>query len=315
MQSPDKRPALVILTGPTAVGKTELAIRLAGRIAGEILSADSRLFYRGMDIGTAKPTAAELATVPHHLIDFLDPDEAFSLADFQETVIRIEGEIRVRGRIPMLVGGTGQYIRAIVEGWRIPNQPADERLRAGLAALEASGGPGTVHRWLSALDPAAAGRIDPRNVRRTVRALEVVLQTGARFSKQRRRAEPHFRTIQIGLIRPREDLYDRIDLRIEAMLAAGLVAEVAGLLAAGFSPDLPSMSAIGYHEACRFIAGEISREEMVTAMRKRSRTLVRRQTNWFKPDDPRIRWVDVDENSLERSEEIIREFLGRGRIV
>jgi tRNA dimethylallyltransferase len=277
MPSPDNRPPLIVLVGPTGVGKTALSIELARRIDAEIISADSRLFYRGLDIGTDKPSAGDRAAVPHHLIDFLDPDEPYSLSDFQDAVIRIAAEIRARGRLAMLVGGTGQYVRAIVEGWRVPAQPPDEPLRTVLSTLAQDAGGTTVYRWLETLDPEAAARIDYRNVRRVVRALEVVLRTGQPFSDQRRRAKPYFRTVMIGLARERAVLHDRIDRRIEAMLSAGLVEEVAGLIKAGFDPDLPSMSAIGYLEAAQHVRGEIDREEMAAGMRKRSRTLIRRQ--------------------------------------
>ncbi|HUF39497.1 MAG TPA: tRNA (adenosine(37)-N6)-dimethylallyltransferase MiaA [Anaerolineales bacterium] len=309
MPSPAERPPLIALVGPTGVGKTALSIRLAQRIGAEIISADSRLFYRGLDIGTDKPSPAVRRAVPHHLVDFLEPDETYSLAEFQAAVIRISGEIRARGRLPLLAGGSGQYVRAIVEGWRIPEQPPDERLRAALFALADTAGAEAVHRWLAVLDPEAAARIDFRNARRSIRALEVVLRTGRSFSRQSRRAEPRFRTLLLGLIRSRTELYERIDRRIDSMLAAGLVAEIAGLLDRGYSPELPAFSAIGYMEAARHLRGEIDRDEMAAIMKKRSRTLVRRQANWFKAEDPDIHWIEMDAGALDRAESLVGRFL------
>jgi tRNA dimethylallyltransferase len=309
MPSQTELPPLIILAGPTAVGKTELSVRLAQQIGAEIISADSRLFYRGMDIGTDKPSEADRAAVPHHLIDFLDPDETYSLAEFQAAVIRIADEIRERGRLPLLVGGTGQYVRAIVEGWQIPDQPPDDRLRGVLARMAEEAGAGAVQQWLTILDPAASARIDPRNTRRMVRALEVILSTGRPFSSQRRKGEPPFETFTIGLTRPRPELYERIDRRVEAMLAAGLIEEVAGLLAAGWPPEAPAMTAIGYREAVRYLRGELDRTGMVELMRRRSRVLVRRQANWFKPDDPDIKWIEMGPPALETAAGLVRDFL------
>lgn len=311
MPSQVEHPPLIILAGPTAVGKTGFSIRLAQRIGAEIISADSRLFYRGLDIGTDKPSTAERAAVPHHLIDFLDPNEPFSLAEFQAAVARIAGEIRVRGNLPLLVGGTGQYIRSIMEGWSIPAQPANEPLRSVLTRLAEDNGAGTIQRWLAVLDPAAAARIDPRNTRRVVRALEVTLSTGSPFSNQRRKGEPVFETFTIGLARPRRELYERIDRRIDAMLAAGLIEEVAGLLEAGWPPEAPAMTAIGYREAVRYLRGELDRAGMAELMRKRSRILVRRQANWFKPDDPNIEWIEMGSQALEKAVTLVSAFLSR----
>ncbi len=286
---------LVVILGPTAAGKTALAIELAHTFHGEIISADSRLFYRGMDIGTAKPSPAERKNIPHHLIDVVDPDETFSLAVFQQEVSRLLDEIRRRDRLPLLVGGTGQYLLAVIEGWQPPAvEPAPELREILVAWAEAIGGQALYDR-LALLDPQAADAIDPRNVRRTVRALEVILTTGERFSEQRRKLEPPAGQILIGLTCPRPELYERIDRRIEVMLADGLVAEVKGLLAKGYSPGLPSMSAIGYQEIGRYLQGEITLDEAVILMKRRTRLFVRRQRAWFKPADPRICWFTAGE--------------------
>jgi len=284
---------LVVIVGPTAAGKTALAIEVAGKFNGEIISADSRLFYRGMDIGTAKPTLAERKGIPHHLIDVVDPDETLSLAIFQQEVARLLDEIRCRGRLPLLVGGTGQYVLAVIEGWQPPAVKPAPEMRIALTTWANEIGGDALHDRLALLDPQAADAIDARNVRRTVRALEVILTSGERFSEQRRKLEPPAGQILIGLTCPRPELYERIDRRIEGMIASGLVAEVRRLLDQGYSPELPSMSAIGYQEIGRYLQGAITLDEAVILMKRRTRLFVRRQNAWFKPADPRIRWFTL----------------------
>ncbi len=301
MSSPEK-PPLIVLLGPTAVGKTELSLRVAARWHGEIISADSRLFYRGMDIGTAKPTAAERARVPHHLIDVSPPDDTWSLTRFQRAAQKIIAEIHARGSLPFLVGGTGQYIRAVTEGWQPPAVRPDPHLRKVLEDLVSQRGADGIY-WLHAslrrMDAAAAAQIDPRNVRRTIRALEVILASGRRFSAQRRVTAAPYRVLRIGLTRPRPELYARVDARIEAMFAEGLLDEVRALLDAGYSPDLPSMSSIGYRECVAVLRGELSLDEAKSLMRRQTRAFVRRQSNWFKAQDPAIHWFYAGDPHLE----------------
>lgn len=301
-------PVIVVL-GPTGVGKTEFALQLAERLHGEIVSADSRLFYRGMDIGTAKPTLAELHRVPHHLIDVADLDETWSLARFQAAARLAIAEIHARGRLPFLVGGTGQYLRAVTQAWEGPRVAPDPRLRAALESWACEIGALGLHQRLARLDPVAAGGIDYRNLRRTVRAWEVILTTGRRFSEQRQRGASPYRLFQLGLNRPRAELYARIDARIDAMLAAGLVEEVAGLLAAGYSPDLPALSAIGYRQIITHLQGHIRLEEAVEQIRHDTRVFVRRQANWFKPDDPDIHWFQAGLQPVELMEAEIQRWL------
>jgi len=284
---------LVVIVGPTAVGKTALSLFLAEALGGEIVSADSRLFYRGMDIGTAKPTPAERARVPHHLIDIARPDETVGLAQFKELAEAAIADIHARGRLPLLVGGTGQYIRAVVEGWSPPLVPPAPDLRARLEADARREGAAALHARLAALDPQAAARIDPRNVRRVVRALEVCLLTGEPFSAQRVRAPQPYRVLQIGLTMERSALYARADARIDAMLAAGLVEEVQRLLAAGYSWELPSMSALGYIQFRPYFEGRATLEEAVAEVRRATRRFIRHQYNWFRLSDPRIHWFDA----------------------
>ena len=287
------RPPLILLLGPTAVGKTEIGIQVAEIIGAEIVSADSRLFYRGMDIGTAKPTALDRQRVHHHLIDIVNPDQTLSLAVFQSMAREVIADVHRRGRLPLLVGGTGQYVRAVTEGWRPPEVPPDPKLRDTLGRMQDERGAGWLHQRLHDLDPSAAEQIDARNARRTIRALEVILRTGKRFSAQRGRAESPYALTTVGLIRPRPELYARIDARIEAMFEAGLLEEVRGLLDRGYTADLPSMSAIGYRECVRVIKGEWDPERAKAEMRRATRVYVRRQANWFKQSDPAIRWFSA----------------------
>jgi tRNA dimethylallyltransferase len=300
------KPGLVLILGPTAVGKTELAIQLAERLNGEIISADSRLFYRGMDIGTAKPTREEQTRVPHHLIDIANPDEILSLAVFQQKTREAIAEIYTRNKIPFLVGGTGQYIRAVTEGWNPPEVKPDDRLRSELERLKEEKDIYWLHARLRGLDPLAAEKIDPRNYRRTIRALEVILTTGRRFSEQRGQSESPYHLITIGLTRPRAELYERVDQRIDAMFTNGFLNEVKTLLSKGYFPSQPTMSAIGYRECIRVINGEINEEQAKAEIRRATRVFVRRQANWFKEFDPNIKWFRVEEGVIYEIESYIR---------
>ena len=291
------------------MGKTDLSITLAEAFGGEIVSADSRLFYRGMDIGTAKPSREERARVPHHLIDVADPDDTWSLARFQRAATTAIGQIHARRQLPFLVGGTGQYVRSITAGWQIPATQPDQRLRAALEAWGAEVGPQGLHDRLAVIDPQAAQKIEPRNLRRTVRALEVIFSQGRRFSEVQQRGDPDYRILTVGLNRPREVLYARIDARIEQMMAQGFLEEVESLLAQGYSPDLPSFSAIGYRELSASLRGEISIEVALQQIKKGTRQYVRRQANWFKAQDPAICWFQADQEPLGDIKELILEFL------
>ena len=309
-------PPLILIVGPTAVGKTELAIQLAEKLRGEIISADSRLFYRGMDIGTAKPNLKERARVPHYLIDIANPDETISLAVFQKKAKDIIVDIHTRGKLPFLVGGTGQYVRAVTQGWNPPEVRADEKLRGELGRIASRGekGPHWLHARLQFLDPEAAAKIDARNVRRTIRALEVILTTGRKFSKQRGQSNSPYHLITIGLTRPRAELYERVDQRIDAMFENGFVDEVKGLLAAprGYSPTLPSMSAIGYRECIRVVNGQWSVEQAKVEIRRATRIFVRRQANWFKESDPNIMWFRVQAGIQNEIMEYIQQNIAAG---
>lgn len=301
---------LLVVVGPTAVGKTGLAARLGQALGGEVVSADSRQVYRGMDIGTAKPTVEERARTPHHLIDIRDPDEPLSLAEYQTLAYRAIDDLLSRSKLPLLVGGTGQYVRAVVEGWGIPEVPPDEALRAELYAEAEASGHEALHARLHALDPLAADRIDPRNVRRVVRALEVCLIAGRPISELQRKSPPPYRIVQIGLTRPRPALYRRADDRVEAMIAAGLVDEVRRLLEAGYDWRLPAMSSLGYREIGAYLRGEVSLEEAVQLVERQTRRFIRQQYNWFRLSDPLIHWFDLDAIPRPQVEAAIEGLVG-----
>ena len=282
---------LIAVLGPTAVGKTAISLQLAQQFGGEIVSADSRQIYRGLDIGTDKADSATRAAIPHHLIDVVAPDEVLTLAEYQRLAYAAINDIHRRGRLPLLVGGTGLYVRAVLEGLGIPEVAPDEALRAELEAEGAE----ALHARLAALDPVAAGRIDARNVRRVIRALEVCIATGRPISELQAATPPPYRTLRIGLTRPRAALYARIDQRVDEMLARGLLAETQRLLDAGYSPQLPALTGLGYRQMIQYLHGEASYDEAVAAIKQQTRRFVRQQYTWFRLDDPRIRWLDLEE--------------------
>ena len=293
MQLQVERP-LIVIAGLTAVGKTDLAIKIAKFLDGEVISADSRYLYRKMDIGTAKPNLEQMKEIKHHLIDVADIEENWSLAVYKMKALQAFEDITQKNKLPFLVGGTGQYIRAVIEGWHIPPKRPSQRLRRILEKIAEDKGQEEIHQQLSLIDPEAAEKIDYRNQRRTIRALEVVLTTGRKFSELRKREPIDFRYKMIGLIRPREELYERIDLRINKMIKSGFIEEVKQLLDLGYGLKNPPMSAIGYREIVLFLKNELDLEDAVKLIQKRSRQFVRRQANWFKPDEPRIKWFNMN---------------------
>ena len=303
------RPGLVAIIGPTAVGKTEVSLAVAEALEAEIISADSRLIYRGMDIGTAKPSPEQLAQVPHHLIDIAEPEESWSLAQFKHAADEAIAEVQERDRLPLLIGGTGQYVSAILEGWALPPKAADDSIRTTYEDFAAQHGISALHAELERVDPDSAARIDPKNVRRVARALEVYELTGTPLSEQRRASPPDYRILKLGLNLPRPELYARIDERIDRMLERGLVDEVQALLDRGIELDHPPMSAIGYSQIGEYLRGRRTLEEAVAEMRKLTRQFVRRQANWFKPGDLNIEWNDVAEGIADRLVGRIRSWL------
>jgi len=297
-------PPLIVIAGPTAVGKTSVAVALAEQCSAEIVTADSRTVYRGMDIGTAKPSAEDRARVPHHLLDIAPPDEVVTLAIYQRHALAAIDAVRARGHLPLLVGGTGLYIRAVVDGLRIPPTPPDWTLRASLEAEERAGGPGTLHRRLGQIDPAAASRIHPHNVRRTIRALEVYGRTGVPISALQGRStavpagmERHD-VVMVALTADRVKLYERIQRRIDQMLAAGLVNEVRALGAAGYARTLPALQGLGYKEIVSHLEGALSLAESRALLERNTRRYAKRQLTWFRADS-RYRWLDVGDDPPE----------------
>jgi tRNA dimethylallyltransferase len=274
------------------VGKTALVLELADHLPIEVVSADSRAVYRGMDIGTAKPTAAERARVPHHLIDVVDPDEPYSLALYQADALAAVADIAARGRLPMLVGGAGLYVSAVCDGLALPDVPPDAAFRQSLETRAQREGWQSLQPDLAAVDPVSAARIDPKNVRRVIRALEVFQVTGRPFSDWQTPVTPPVRSVRIGLRLDRQVLKARIDRRIDAWLEAGLVDEIRGLLARGYGPTLPSMSGIGYREIAQYLSGALSLDEALAHIKQATHQYAKRQMTWFRRD-PRIHWLDA----------------------
>ena len=304
-------PPLIVIAGPTAVGKTAAAIALARALderGAAIVSADSRQLYRGLDIGTAKPTLEERAAAPHHLIDILDPDEPFSLAQYAALARDAIAAIHARGRVPLLVGGTPLYVNALVEGWRLPQAPPDPALRAALETEAARDGLGALERRLGAVDPLAAAR-GAGNARRIIRALEVYEATGLPMSAQEGKEPPPYRPLQLGLTLARPALHARIDARVERMIAAGLVGEVRALLDRGYSPDLPALSGIGYAEIVAHLRGETTLGEAIERIKANTHRYVRHQETWLRRNRALERFDVADEGWQARLIARAREWL------
>jgi tRNA dimethylallyltransferase len=289
-------PRILIICGPTASGKSELALRLARELDGEIISADSMQIYRGMDIGTAKPTAEEMADIPHHLLDVADPDTPFSAADFSDAASQaISGVIR-RGRRPIVVGGTGLYIRALLHGLVDSPSGAGE-LRERLQGEARESGNLAMLERLRLVDPELAATIHPNNLVRIIRGLEVYHLTGIPLSRYQREhgfAGERFASLAIGIRVERQELYQRIEERVDRMLAAGLIDEVRRLVDAGFCPELKAMRSIGYRESCAYLSGELSLEETALLIKRNTRRYAKRQLTWFNAD-PDIIWLEYPE--------------------
>lgn len=302
---------LIAIVGPTAAGKSALALALARRWAGEIVNADSRQVYRLMDIGTAKPSAAERAEIPHHLYDVVDPDGEFNLALYQRLARAAIAEIHVRCHLPLLVGGSGQYMWALIEGWSIPGVPPDPRIRAELESRAAAEGPEGLYAELRRLDPQGAAQIDPRNVRRIVRALEVCRLSSRPFSEMKAKAPPLFDTLIIGIAMERQTLYRCIDERVDRMIAEGFIAEVRALLERGYSLDLPAMSSLGYREIGEYLMGKITLDEAVKRIKFETHRLARYQNTWFRPGDKRIHWLRAEQGLHEAAQELIEQWMAQ----
>jgi tRNA dimethylallyltransferase len=282
---------LVIITGPTATGKTALAIELATRYQAEIISADSRQVYRYLDIGTAKPTPQQRAVIPHHLVDIVDPDEQFDGARFRSLTLAVIADLVRRGKRMLVVGGTGLYLRALTHGL-FPGPPADQVLRARLRDDESTKGRGFLHRWLQEVDPAAARRLHPNDTVRLIRALEVFLLTGIPMSQwqtQHGFRERPFSTLTIGLVVERELLHRRITERCQQMVHDGLIEETQYVWQLGYGPELPVMQTIGYAQIGALLRGQYTYGEALEKMAAETKQLAKRQLTWFRAD-PEVRW-------------------------
>ena len=301
---------LVCIVGPTAVGKTTLAVELGQRFGGEVVNADSRQVYLGMTIGTAKPTEAERAAVPHHLVDILSPSESFGLALFLDRSLMAVADILGRGCLPIGCGGTGQYVWALVEGQRLQEARPDPEFRAMLEAKADQVGPDALHCRLAAIDPVRAAALDARNVRRVIRALEIHHVTGRLPSELKPEVNQAKDALVLGLTMSREELYRRIDERVDRMMADGFLREVEELEAAGYSMGVGPLDSPGYRELGKYLAGELTLEEAVERAKMQTHRLARRQYTWFKAADPRILWLDATDPALvERAAGTVEEFL------
>ena len=301
---------LIAVVGPTAAGKTALAIALAQCFDGEIVNADSRQVYTGMDIGTAKPTTAELSAAPHHLIDIRRPGAPISLGEYLPLARDCIESIAVRGKLPIVCGGTGQYVWALLEGWRVPPVPPDPDFRARLERRLAAGGATPLWHELRQLDPDRAASVDPQNPHRIIRALEILNATGRRIEAADKSPNPPYRSLALGLTADRAVLYERTDSRFDAMMDQGLLDEARRLAAAGHSLGSGALSGVGYTELGLYLRGDMTLEGAVSRAKTRTHRLVRRQFTWFKPADPRIVWLDITHAlPVDQATSLVRSFL------
>ena len=320
-QAHHERTKLLVIVGPTGVGKSALAMRLAREFDCEIIGADSRQVYRYMSIGTAKPSEADRAEIPHHLVDFIEPDQRYSLALFlrhaRETIHNAK---EMRGRLPLVVGGTGQYIWGLQEGWQVPEVNPNAKLRETLELRLKSESVSSLYDELRQLDPDAAERVDGRNPRRVVRALEVALSrdedesSGGGEKKRPRKIPPDYDALIIGLTMERSELYARIDARIDAQMATGWLDEVRALRERGYGANHPALSGLGYSELLRYLDGELPLDEAVQRIKYRTHRYARQQYNWFHLSDERIHWLDapVRDEAYDTLATDVREWLASG---
>jgi tRNA dimethylallyltransferase len=300
---------LLGIVGPTGVGKSQFGIQLAQSLGGEIVNADSRQVYRYMDIGTSKPTPQERAIVPHHLFDVVSPNENFSLGQYQQLAVRAIEDIQQRGKLPIVVGGSGQYVWAVLEGWGVPKVAPNLDFRREMQERADMGESDKLHEELSEVDPEAAERIDPRNVRRTIRALEVFNETETPISRLQRREAPPSEIFVIGLTADREELYRRIDLRVDGMIEQGLVDEVKRLVSRGFDFNMPALSSIGYRQIGQFLRNELTLPGAIQQIKFETHRLARQQYTWFREEDTRIHWFDIQRSPSSELMAPLKKFL------
>ncbi|MXZ90660.1 MAG: tRNA (adenosine(37)-N6)-dimethylallyltransferase MiaA [Chloroflexi bacterium] len=301
---------LVAVVGPTGVGKTALAIALARRFDVEIVNADSRQVYTGMDIGTAKPTAEELRAARHHLINIRRPDAPFSLGEYLPLARDSITDIVSRGKLPILCGGTGQYVWALLEGWQVPQVRPNADLRAELERRASAEGATALYRELHSLDPQRAESIGPHNTRRIIRALEIHHAHGGSVAAGAKSAEPPYRARIIGLTADRATLYQRIDERFDAMMDAGLLDEARRLAGEGYTLGAGVLSGVGYSELGQHLAGEVTLPDAIARAKTQTHRLVRRQYTWFKPADPRIAWLDATSGlPIDAASSLVQKFM------
>ncbi|WP_044894154.1 tRNA (adenosine(37)-N6)-dimethylallyltransferase MiaA [Bacillus alveayuensis] len=304
---------LVVIIGPTAVGKTKLSIELAKRLDGEIISGDSMQVYKGMDIGTAKIKPEEMDGIPHHLIDIKEPTESFSVAEFQQMVRPLITEITKRGKLPMIVGGTGLYIQSVIYDYQFSDAPSDDNYRRRLETFAAECGVVALHEKLKEIDPQSAERIHPNNVRRVIRAMEIFHCTGKTMTEWQKQQTPDllYDVALVGLTMEREQLYRRINERVEQMMAEGLLDEVKTLYEQGVR-DCQSIQAIGYKEMYEYLDGGISLAEAVEQLKQNSRRYAKRQLTWFR-NKMTVQWFDMTdlENFSTKVDEILHYIAGK----
>ncbi len=305
-----KKPSIIAVCGPTGIGKTSTAITIAEAERGEIIGADSMQIYRHMDIGTAKPTAAEQARVPHHLIDVVDPDDDFDAAKFARMASRVITDMAGRGVLPVVAGGTGLYIKALTRGL-FESDAGDPEIRASLKAAADEKGGAALFGALEKVDPQTAARIHPNDTYRVLRALEVYETSGRPLSQLQAEhafADEKYRCLKIGLTMDREKLYERINRRVDAMLSQGFEAEVRQLLDSGYAPELKAMQSLGYRHMAAYISGQIDRDEMRETMKRDTRRYAKRQLTWFRADRD-MHWFEPGET--EKILGLVRQFLGK----
>ncbi len=305
-------PPIIVITGPTAVGKSAVALELAPRFGAEIVSADSRQIYRHLDIGTAKPTIAERGRVPHHLLDLVEPDEPYSAANFRDDADRVLRDLAQRNRVAFLVGGSPHYVQIVVDRLEIPPVPPQPALRAELEEFARHHGAETLHQRLREVDPAGAGEIQATNVRRVIRALEVYQVTGRPFSEIGRRKGTPLPALRLAITDDRARLYERIDRRLDLQIEAGLIEETRRVLEMGFSPELPPLRGLVYREAVALLQGTMVEADAIRRMKETTHAFVRRQYTWLRRE-PDLQWLEAGPDLYDQTAVLIERYL-QGKI-